>query len=143
MHLSSPLRLFLRSLFIGALILCVPVLAFLVLYAEPFEPLRRTMTEKLLSEAMGTKMEVRGPIHISSDWFPTVRIEDIFAVESEQPPDLKRLSVKSIKSNIYWAMFGFGQYFAILGNLYAKLKAPNVSANPISCKITGGEFAAV
>ncbi len=100
MHLSSPLRLFLQSLFIGALILCVPVLAFLVLYAEPFEPLRRTMTEKLLSEAMGTKMEVRGPIHISSDWFPTVRIEDISAVESEQPPDLKRLSVKSIKFDV-------------------------------------------
>jgi uncharacterized protein involved in outer membrane biogenesis len=100
MHLSSPLRLFLRSLFIGALILCVPVLAFLVLYAGPFEPLRRTMTEKLLSEAMGTKMEVRGPIHISSDWFPTVRIEDISAVESEQPPDLKRLSVKSIKFDV-------------------------------------------
>ena len=100
MHLNSSVRFFLRVLFIGGLILCVPVFAFLVLYAEPFEPLRRNMTEKLLSEAMDATVEVRGPIHIDAGWAPTVRIEDIAAVESSLPPDLKRLSIKSIKVDV-------------------------------------------
>ena len=100
MRLTSPIRLLLRALFIAALVLCVPVFALLVLYAEPFEALRRAKTEQLLSEAMDTKMEVRGPIEIGFDWAPTVRIADIVAVENELPPDLKRLSAKSIKLEV-------------------------------------------
>jgi AsmA family protein len=94
---SSALRLLLRILFLGVLILSVPVTALAVLYAEPFEAARRANVEHLISEAIDTEVEVRGPISIGFGWTPTISIEDLVAVEGELPPDLKGLSAKSVK----------------------------------------------
>jgi hypothetical protein len=100
MRSSSPLRLFFRVLFLGWVILPVPVMALAVLYAETFEPLRRTTVERLLSTAIDADVEVKGPIRISSGWTPTVTIEDIVAVGGNSQRDLKSLSVRAMRLQV-------------------------------------------
>ncbi len=97
MRPSSPVRLAVRLVFFAVLILSVPATAFAVLYAKPFEPLRRANIERLLSDAIDVQVEVRGPITISSDWEPTISIADVVAVESDLPSDLKGMSAKSLR----------------------------------------------
>lgn len=100
MRPSSPLRLIARVLFLAVVILSVPAMALAVLYAAPFEPLRRANIERLLSDAIDVEVEVRGPIAIGFDWTPTVTIEDIIAVESDLPRDLKTLSARSVRLQV-------------------------------------------
>jgi AsmA-like protein len=100
MPASSAVRLIARVLFVGVLILSVPAMALAVLYAKPFEPLRRANIEHFLSDAIDTEVEVRGPIAIGFGWAPTVTIEDIVAVESDLPTDLKGLSAKSLRLEV-------------------------------------------
>ena len=96
MSSSPPGRLIHRVLFFGALLLLVPVVAILVFFSGPFEPLRLAKAERLLSEAMGTEVVVKGPVEIGFDLKPTITIENISAVSSELPPDLKTMSAKSV-----------------------------------------------
>lgn len=100
MRSSSPLRLFARIVFLGWVILSVPVMTLAVLYAETFEPLRRTTVEPLLSAAIDADVEVKGPIRISFGWTPTVTIEDIVAVGGNSQTDLKSLSVRSMRLEV-------------------------------------------
>lgn len=97
---SSSLRLFARLLFFAVLICAVPATALVVLYAGPFEPLRRANVEHLLSEAMETEVEVRGSIAIGFDWAPTITIEDVVAVQSDLPTEMKGLSAKSVQLEV-------------------------------------------
>ena len=100
MRSSSAVRSIARLLFVFVLILSVPAFAVAVLYAEPFEPLRRAKVEQLLSDAIDAEVEVRGPVTISSGWAPTVTIEDIVTKESLSPTDLKELSAKSLRIEV-------------------------------------------
>lgn len=100
MRSSSPLRLFTRIVFLGCVILSVPVMALAVLYAETFEPLRRTSVERLLSTAIDAEVDVKGPIRISFGWAPTVTIEDIVAVGGNSQTDLKSLSARSMRLQV-------------------------------------------
>lgn len=100
MRPSSAVRLIVRVVFFGVVILSVPTMALAVLYAKSFEPLRRASVERLLSTAIDTEVQVRGPIRVSFDWAPTVTLEDIVAVESDPPTDLKSLSVRSIRLQV-------------------------------------------
>ena len=88
-----------RTLFIITLILTVPVFAGLVLYAKPFDPLRRALTGSLLSKALDMPAEVNGPVRIDFGWVPTVALGDIVAKESGAS-GTKSLSVKSIRAQI-------------------------------------------
>ena len=99
MSSSTSARLIHRVLFFAALLLLVPVVALLVFFSGPFETLRLTKAERLLSEAMGTKVQVKGPVEIGFDLEPEITIENISAVPSDLPPDLKSLSAKSVKPN--------------------------------------------
>ena len=100
MRFSSAVRLIVRVVFLGVVILSVPTMALAVLYAKSFEPLRRASVERLLSTAIDTEVQVRGPIRVSFDWAPTVTLEDIVAVESDPPTDLKSLSVRSMRLRV-------------------------------------------
>ncbi len=99
MNSSPSARRVRRAIFICALALSVPVFAGLVLYAKPFDPLRRTQTESLLSKALDMQVEVKGPVLIGFGWAPAVALEDIVAMESG-PRATKTLSVKSVRGQI-------------------------------------------
>lgn len=96
MRSSSSSRLIHRVLFFGALLLCLPAVALLVLFSGPFETWRLTKAEHLLSEAMGTEIKVKGPVAIGFDLEPEITIENIAAVSNGLPPDLKTMSAKSV-----------------------------------------------
>lgn len=100
MSSSTLLRLAARILFLGAVILSVPVMALAVLYADVFEPLRRTGVERLLSAATGAEVEVRGAVRISFHWAPVVTVEDVVAVASASPAELKDLSIRSMRVRV-------------------------------------------
>lgn len=104
----SSARLMRRALFIVALILAVPAFAGLVLYAKPFDPLRRAVTESLLSSALNMPVEVNGSVRIDFGWTPIVALKDIVAKESG-PSGTQRLSVKSVQAQIPLAALIVGE----------------------------------
>ena len=100
MRLSSTYRPIARWAFLAFLVLCVPATSLSVLYAGPFDVLRRAKVERLLSEAMDLDVAINGPIDISFDLEPKVSIADITALEDELPPDLKAMSAKSLSLKV-------------------------------------------
>lgn len=100
MRPSSPFRLIARLAFLALLVLSVPAAALLVLYAEPFEALRRHQVEYFLGDAIDLEVEVSGPIGVSFDWEPKITVADITAVEDELPPDLKAVSAKALSLKV-------------------------------------------
>ena len=81
----ASMRLVTRLVVLVLLVSAVPIAALAVLYAPPFEPLRRTYVEHLLSDAVDIGLEARGPIAISFAWEPTIAIAEKAANEVRVP----------------------------------------------------------
>ena len=71
----------------------------LVLYAKPFEPLRRAKVESLLSRVLDMDVEVKGPISIGFGWEPKVVLSDIGAARRDAS-GTATLSVRSVTAKI-------------------------------------------
>ena len=100
MRRTSPSRLILSILFVCAVLLAIPVAGLLLLSAGPFEEVRRKAAEYFLSEAIDVPVEVKGPVEIGFSLEPTVTLQDIVAVESGLPSDMKTLSIKGISVEV-------------------------------------------
>ncbi|HBF60831.1 MAG TPA: hypothetical protein DDW48_05160, partial [Methyloceanibacter sp.] len=82
------------------MLLAIPVAGLLLLSAGPFEEVRRKAAEYFLSEAIDVPVEVKGPVEIGFSLEPTVTLQDIVAVESGLPSDMKTLSIKGISVEV-------------------------------------------
>ncbi|ODR96545.1 hypothetical protein AUC70_14815 [Methyloceanibacter stevinii] len=100
MSLQSFLRTILQVGFILLLILAVPLAGLLLISAGPFEEVRRKAAEYFISEAIEVPVEVKGPVEIGFSLEPKVSLQDIVAVESRLPSDMKDLSVKAVDVEI-------------------------------------------
>ncbi|MEM9590272.1 MAG: AsmA-like C-terminal region-containing protein [Pseudomonadota bacterium] len=100
MRHSSPRRLIVRILFVCVVILAIPLAALLLISAGPFEDVRRKAAEHFLSTAIDVPVEIKGPVEIGFSLEPTVSVQDIVAVESRLPSDMKDLSIKDISVEI-------------------------------------------
>lgn len=95
MSLPSFVRTILQVGFVLFLILAIPVAGLLLISAGPFEDVRRKAAEYFISEAIDVPVDVKGPVEIGFSPDPTVSLQDIVAVESRLPSDMKDLSIKS------------------------------------------------
>lgn len=96
MRRSSFLGIFLRIVFVGAVILAAPFAALLLLTSAPFDEVRRHAVEYFLSKSIDVPVEVKGPIEIGFSLEPRVSIQDIVAAESGLPSDVTTLTIKAV-----------------------------------------------
>lgn len=96
MRSTHPIRSVLRLLFICGVVLSLPILAYRLLAEGPFEGLRRQVSGAVLTAALGTPIEVKGPVEIAFGLEPVVSIRGIASADGGNATDVKALAVDAV-----------------------------------------------